>query len=643
MEKYLKPILNNIPEELTKLNQWVNWKVQVRDGKETKPPYKPQGGYAKSDDPTTWATFDAVKKALDRFDGIGFELTKDDPFIGIDFDKCYDPNTGDIDPAIEKHIKALNTYTEKSPSGKGLRLLLRGNLPVDGKKNGRVEVYQNRRYVTITGHRLNGYPASIEARQAELDMFYKSAFPGRPEDPKQTPANVAHGRQIICEDWQDRLHKAFSAKNGDKIKLLYDGDTSGYASDDSAADMALCAHLAFWFSSDPAAMDQAFRQSGLMRPKWDRKTGDTTYGQMTIDKAIQGCKEVYQEPVKSYPETTFKENEPEKKTQSQNKKTRGAKGLTLDSVDKCFSQDVSYLYKTHIPHAMPIIVAGREGIGKTSIVVGIVGEILREHQEGYIVWIASEGFLQDTTDKMQKFGTDRSRLIILQHENETFQFGFDRIADRALLDNFLSDCRSSGKVVLAVVIDSIRGISKYGDNESEIKNVMIPLNGIVCDKYRAALIYIDHEKKGQTTNLLDKVSGSPAKTAAVRRVFSIVSVSAYVRKVVLAKSNILGTPPPDLMAALSQGGLTIYEVKDSSDVSLIGQAEQWLIKMFSERGTYKANELYDRGLKAGFTSDVLKKAKTHLNINVWKDAGPGGAWHWSCDTFLNPDSLVLKT
>lgn len=60
--------------------------------------------------------------------------------------------------------------------------------------------------------------------------------------------------------------------------------------------MALCAHLAFYLSGDSGAIDQAFRGSGLFRSKWDEQHGEKTYGQMTIDKAIQGCKDFYQVP-----------------------------------------------------------------------------------------------------------------------------------------------------------------------------------------------------------------------------------------------------------------------------------------------------------------------------------------------------------
>ena len=309
----MEPIYENIPQEIKLYPQWVNWKSVERDGKATKPPFQPDGKFAESNNPATWNAFITVKASADRFDGIGFVLTEDDPFVGVDFDKCYCPAFKLIDPVIEQHLKSLNTYVEISPSGRGLRALLRGRLPVDGRKNGRVEIYQTRRYVTLTGHILPGYPVSIEPRQAELETFYQKAFPEKNvcTNLQKQICTIVRKEEIsesqlrpLTGDWRGRLQIAFKSKHGVDIKRLYDeGDTAKYGYDDSAADMALCAHLAFWFTGDSVAIDEAFRESKLFREKWDHKhfSDGRTYGQATIEEAIRGCKEFYQESIKSTP------------------------------------------------------------------------------------------------------------------------------------------------------------------------------------------------------------------------------------------------------------------------------------------------------------------------------------------------------
>jgi len=80
--------------------------------------------------------------------------------------------------------------------------------------------------------------------------------------------------------------------HAEEIGRLLRGDTSAYGGDDSAADLALCNHLAFWTGKDPQAIDRIFRKSGLMRPKWDEKRGAQTYGERTIPRPSQGPQSV---------------------------------------------------------------------------------------------------------------------------------------------------------------------------------------------------------------------------------------------------------------------------------------------------------------------------------------------------------------
>ena len=220
-------------------------------------------------------------------------------------------------------------------------------------------------------------------------------------------------------------------------------------------------------------------------------------------------------------------------------KKKGATLLGIDQLEKLFNEKINWLYRNIIPEALPIIINGREGEGKTTILLKMADEILSAHPEGIILWIASEGFVEDTKDKMQKLGVS-NRLKIVQHPNGTYQFRFTIQGDLQTIDRLLNETRKTTRV-LAVFIDSIRGITPYDDNDSRIKNPMMDLNGIVCDKHRASLIYIHHFKKGKDCSLLDRNTGPTSIASSVRAVFSVLPVSANVKKLVLAKANILVT------------------------------------------------------------------------------------------------------
>ena len=124
----LEPIFKRIPEELTEYDHWVVWKAEHRNGKlkPTKVPYDAKtGNHARVNDPTTWCNFKTAKAAYEDGDytGVGFVLTKNDPYIGIDLDDCF---VGDELILGAKDVnKSLNSYTEKSPSGKGLDIYKR--------------------------------------------------------------------------------------------------------------------------------------------------------------------------------------------------------------------------------------------------------------------------------------------------------------------------------------------------------------------------------------------------------------------------------------------------------------------------------------------------------------------------------------
>ncbi|NOG32944.1 hypothetical protein HLB35_16305, partial [Halomonas sp. TBZ9] len=149
----------------------------------------------------------------------------------------------------------------------------------------RVEVYSSGRYMTVTGQHIDGYPVAIEQRQAQLESACKTLF--RDQVPAATPVKPAPVDDL---DDHTTLNRMFSHCKGSQA--LFNGQQSNDASGD---DLALCNHLAFMTGSDPTRMDRLFRQSGLMRDKWDKRhrSDGATYGQMTIEQAIKGTKNAY--------------------------------------------------------------------------------------------------------------------------------------------------------------------------------------------------------------------------------------------------------------------------------------------------------------------------------------------------------------
>src|SRR5215203_2418690 len=166
-------------QTMRELSQWMDWRSEERDGKTTKIPYSPKTGRrASTTDPKTWGSYpEAVRTRKEHgYDGLGFVFTKDDPFCGVDLDRCLDPKTGEIETWAREIIEELNSYTEVSPSGIGVHIIVRATMPEGRNRKGRFEAYSQRRYFTISGRHLEGTPRRIESRQEQLERVVQRVF-----------------------------------------------------------------------------------------------------------------------------------------------------------------------------------------------------------------------------------------------------------------------------------------------------------------------------------------------------------------------------------------------------------------------------------------------------------------------------------
>jgi putative DNA primase/helicase len=156
---------------LQDLKLFPQWVCYIAD----KTPFQPSGVEAKANDPKTWSSYSEVLRARRRdpdfYAGIGFEFVKEQGLTGVDLDKCIDEE-GHLSPYAQRIINLLNSYTEYSPSKRGVHILVRGNIPKnigpDTDGISKIEMYDCKRYFTITGNHLDGTPDTFEDRQEAL-------------------------------------------------------------------------------------------------------------------------------------------------------------------------------------------------------------------------------------------------------------------------------------------------------------------------------------------------------------------------------------------------------------------------------------------------------------------------------------------
>jgi hypothetical protein len=279
----------NIPAELRERPQWVLWRKEILPGivKPTKPLYipRPNSGKASVIEPSTWGTFEDVLKApltsteaVDAeipvaktgFTGIGYVFSADDPYCGIDLDDCHG------DPEVWNHqleiYNKFNSYTEYSPSRKGVHIIVKGKVPT-GRRRGFIELYPQARFFTMTGDVLN--PAPIMERQDELNALYEK-FKG---DVKQFTVQADPEQK---DDDEEIIKRAKEAVNGEKFTDLWEGNWQKYYGSQSEGDFALVDMIAFYTKHIPQ-IDRLFLQSMLgQRDKAKR----TDYRNYMIEKAF---------------------------------------------------------------------------------------------------------------------------------------------------------------------------------------------------------------------------------------------------------------------------------------------------------------------------------------------------------------------
>lgn len=220
-----------IPAALIARPQWVVWRSEQRHGRQTKVPYNARTGQlAESDNPATWASFREASAAAKDFDGIGYVFSDDDPYTGIDLDDCI--ANEQIAPWAEALLLSLNSYSEVSPSGTGIKVWVEGKAPTSAKPRkekipttlipvdapGTIEIYPTKRFFTVTGWHVDGMPREIRVANGALTGLYEQLRPAPLALPERTHTTHPAGRKYL-ERWaQHKLDYAV-----ERVRTALDG------------------------------------------------------------------------------------------------------------------------------------------------------------------------------------------------------------------------------------------------------------------------------------------------------------------------------------------------------------------------------------------------------------------------------------
>lgn len=612
-----------IPQELKDRNNFVCWKNEIVDGRQTKVPYNARTGKkAMSNNRSTWSSFgeavDAARDSTLGYNGIGFELEK--PFIGFDFDGVI--HDGNVEPYVDEVLRLLSSpYAEITPSGKGVRAIVKGVLPgqrhkviakrSNGEKYG-VEIYDKGRYLTLTGNRYSG----SDVPPADLRVPYR-----------------------LCFD--------------ERFRALWLGDISAYNNDHSNADLALCGMLRrtlYDHDLTPEDADRArtrieewFNRSRLgQREKWQRRED---YRRITIDKALSG-----EEPQPSHlriaPPTSS-----------------APVAIETTLVRECFAdveaKPIVWLWKDRIPKGKLTIFSGNPDCGKTTVLIDVISRYTtgRAYPDGAenaieprdVLMLIAEDDPGDTIKpRLMAAGADLSRVSYLKAVQ--VKNGAKQIERMLALDHDLDllekSLRKNPNIGL-VTLDPISGYLGKAElnKEQELRRVLVPIKEL-AEKLGVTFIGLGHFNKRSDVSALHKVGGAVAMSGVPRAVWMFAknpeADDEYL--MLLGKGNLTkkrtgmkyrfgekllpnGFDAPFIVWQGDSVGDadSVFTVAGDPTEKRKAKAKRFLADYLAD-GDQKSEDIEAKGKAQGISRGALFEAKKEMGIKAEKSAGQ---WWWS--------------
>ena len=631
-----------VPAALKAQRRWVLWKRESRNGtdKPTKVPYKFDGTKASSTDPSTWTTYNRVMVAVDGYTGIGFVLG--DGVAGVDLDHCRDPETGVIDEWAVMVIETVGSYTEVSPSGDGVHILVLADdmLPEDvTKRRGTVEFYQRDRYFTVTGNRVGDFElrrVSLQAIHAQLFPYAESEGRGTAANSRATPLALRPSPTVSDEVVVAAARKA---ANGADTSRLLDGDYAGYDSP-SEARFALVNRLAF-YTQDHDQLVRLAEGAGF-----DRDGDERTLRKYDIPNALRQLRETWSGPGGRIGPVMRDE-------------TTDDDGSILAS--DVVPTKVSWLWRGWIPLGKITIFDGNPDMGKSLVVTDIISRVTRGatmpdgsqgiEAAGAVYWTVEDDPEDTIVPRLVAAGADLTKVRIRRATKSADTEITMTIADVELLQ---CDIDSVGaKIVFIDPITAHLPATVHSHIDAEMRNAMTPMQRLAADT-GVAMVASRHLNKAVGGEAITRGGGTMGLIGLARS------------GIIAGREN--GDDPEMRVIAQSKHNLSRsasamrYRTEAASDddapyVAWHGVSSKTADDLVAPREVVNetpllaamafleerlhhqydglpAKELEDEAINAeNISAATLRRAKQKLGVEVFKEKGAmGGRWIWRLET-----------
>lgn len=307
---------------------------------------------------------------------------------------------------------------------------------------------------------------------------------------------------------------------------------------------------------------------------------------------------------------------------SRNRRAEAPTGAEIIAAEGPFTTE--YVWRKRFARKLSTVVFAPGGVGKTTLLLEAIKEILEADPNATAMWLAVEGNYQDTFDKMIEQGVDTTRLRFPRMGQSDYAFDFSKSDDIAELDSLMDEHKP-----VIVVVDSLSAMAGKTDiNTAAIRPVMQQMESTICGKHKAALIYIHH------TNKSNGIYGSAFIRNQVRAAFVLEETNDGKRILSQDKWNLSKADKPSpLIFADIDGKYCIVETDDMKTSSAI---KAILTELFAHTKRIPAYRCHAAINNNGITASKTYRYDICNELGI-KRVVEDGQWYWVVDELFNKD------
>lgn len=621
--------IEKIPNEMKRHSCWCVWKRD--DG--GKIPYNPNTGKrAKSNDRSTFASFEVAHNAYSFGEYTGLGIGIFDDMCAIDIDHCI--TDGTYSEMATDIIKQMGSYTEISPSGEGIRIIFtaasfpfdKNRYYINNKKKG-LEVYLSgatNKFVTITGERINDNPV-VDGTAKLPDVLEKYMLRASSLATVHSPISEAptvNFLQIGLE--KDEVLKSY----------WHGGRPHGNESED---DMGLMGKLMYWCNNNVEQAIQAFcdspyasqkdskHQAKLKRHDYLLNLANATFSSETAEQDHEQWLSTHQ-------------------PQSKQKSSQGLNIISAPDLQKTNFPPTKYFVEELLPEGVSILAAApKSGKSWLVLLMGLkiaTGEpfLQRQTKQVGVLYLSLEDTMRRLKERMEKLlcNAPAPPWFYFSTENITLENG---LLDR--LDDHIKQ-HPETKLVIIDTFQKIRGQTMRGERWYDHDYREAGSVKEFADKNGISILLVHHTNKAKDKNPFNEIGGTNGLSGTVDTMFIMKEKSGS------SKQKTLYVTGRDV----EEAEIVINLNKTTCQWELVGNADEVARrdKLFEYQSSpipKTIKKLIDEspsGYWKGFCKDIIEKGHQLFNLSIASSSQALGKKLVEIrDLLLEQDGIIYTT